>query len=145
VYTFHFQRSDLEGVSIFLGYSAFAILVVCIFRMTAARSLRPADSQARASGIVFSLEDGQAWASWYGVDAPARLGSPDEVVPMMEDFPAQVELGKRLQPSLGTRGRAEVFFVAASCQSASTFRREQETSALSRFEAADVNLLAPPP
>jgi hypothetical protein len=105
-YTFHFQRSDLEGLSIFLGYSAFSILFVCLFRMTAARSLRQADSQERASGIVFSLEDGEAWASWYGVDAPVRLGSPDEVVPMMEDFLAQVELGKRLQTSLGTQGRA---------------------------------------
>jgi hypothetical protein len=91
--------------SSFLGYSAFAILVVRLFRMPAARSLRQADSQKRASGIVFRLEDGEAWASWYGVDAPVRLGSPDEAVPMMEDFLARVELGKRLQASVGTQGR----------------------------------------
>lgn len=46
------------------------------------------------SGVVFSVEDGQVWASWYGVDAPVRLGPCDQVVEMMEDFIAQVELGK---------------------------------------------------
>jgi hypothetical protein len=99
-YMFHFQRSEIEGLSTFLGYSVFVVLVIQLFRMTAARSLRQAGAAERASGIVFSLDDGQAWASWYGIDAPVRLGPRDEVVQMMEDFIAQVELGKRLQDSV---------------------------------------------
>jgi hypothetical protein len=96
-YTFHFATSDIAALSTFLGFSAFAIFVVQLFRMTAARSLRQAGAEGRASGIVFSLDDGQAWASWYGVDAPVRLGPRDEVVQMMGDFIAQVELGKQLE------------------------------------------------
>jgi hypothetical protein len=96
-YTFHFQRSEIEGLGTFLGYSGFVILLVRLFRATAARSLRQAGAVERASGIVFSLDDGQAWASWYGVDAPVRLGSRDEVAHMMKDFIAQVELGKPLE------------------------------------------------
>jgi K+-sensing histidine kinase KdpD len=79
-YTFHFQRSEIEGLGIFLFYSACVILVVRLFRATARRSLRQAGAQERASGIVFSLDEGQAWASWYGIDAPVRLGPQDEVV-----------------------------------------------------------------
>jgi hypothetical protein len=101
-YTFHFQRSEIEGLGTFLFYSAFVILVVRLFRATAARLLRQAGAQERASGIVFSLDDEQAWASWYGIDAPVRLGPEDEVVQMMEDFIAQVELGKKLQLSICT-------------------------------------------
>ena len=104
-YIFHLQRSQIEGLVTFLGYSALIILVVQLFRMTAARSLRQAGAKERASGIVFSDADGQAWASWYGIDAPVRLGSRDEVVPMMKDFIAQVELGNRLQAGLDTRAR----------------------------------------
>jgi hypothetical protein len=96
-YTFHFATSDIAALSTFLGFSAFAILVVQLFRITAARSLRQAGAEARASGIVFSLDSGQAWASWYGIDAPVRLGPEDEVVQMMEDFIAQAELGRQLK------------------------------------------------
>jgi hypothetical protein len=98
-YGFHFERSEIEGLATFLGYSAFVILVVRLFRATAARSLRQAGARERVSGIVFSLDEGQAWASWYGIDAPVRLGPQDEVVQMMEDFIAQVELGKQLKES----------------------------------------------
>jgi len=47
-------------------------------------------------GIVFSLEQDQVWASWYGQGAPVRLGSRRKVADMMEDFLAQEELAKRL-------------------------------------------------
>lgn len=96
-YNFRLETSELGVLSVFLGYSAFVIAVVELFRMRAARSLRQAGAEERMSGIVFSLDDGQAWASWYGIDAPVRLGPRDEVVKMMEDFIAQVELGKRLE------------------------------------------------
>lgn len=94
-YAFHLQRPEIEGLGTFLGYSAFAILIVHLFRATAARSLRQAGAKENAKGVVFSLDGGEAWASWYGVDAPVRLGPRDQVVRMMEDFIAQVELGKR--------------------------------------------------
>lgn len=96
-YRFHFSRPEIEGLSTFLGYSAFMISVVWLFRTTAARSLRQAGAQERVSGVVFSLDDGQAWASSYGVDAPVRLGPVEDVIPMMEDFIAQVDVSRRLR------------------------------------------------
>lgn len=96
-YSFHVERSEIEGLSTFLGYSLFVILIVHLFRLTAARSLRQAGAGQRESGVVFSLDRGQAWASWYGIDAPVRLGAAEEVVPMMEDFIAQVNVAKRLR------------------------------------------------
>lgn len=96
-YRFHVQRSEIEGLSTFLGYSVFLIVVVRLFRLTAARSLRQAGAQERVSGVVFSLDEGQAWASWYGVDAPVRLGPASEVIPMMEDFIAQANVAMRLR------------------------------------------------
>ncbi|MBV1687765.1 hypothetical protein KRR38_08770 [Novosphingobium sp. G106] len=98
-YHFHVQWSEIEPLLVFLTYSAFVILVVQFFRLTAARSLRQAGARERMSGIVFSLDGGQAWASWYGVDAPVRLGPPDEVVEMMKDFIAQMELAKHFPVS----------------------------------------------
>ena len=47
-------------------------------------------------GIVFSLDDGKVWASWYGQGPPVLLGSQKKVSGMMEDFLAQEEVGKRL-------------------------------------------------
>jgi hypothetical protein len=102
-YEFHVGSGEIEWMLTFLAYSAFAILVVQLFRRTAARSLRQAGAKEHAGGIVFSLDGGQAWASWYGIDAPVRLGPRDEVVRMMEDFIAQVEVGRRLQASVETK------------------------------------------
>ena len=51
----------------------------------------------RTGGIVFSLEDGEAWVSWYGKRSAVRLGTQEEVTEMMQDFIAQVELAKRLR------------------------------------------------
>ena len=47
-------------------------------------------------GIVFSLEKGQVWASWYGQGPPVLLGSQRKVGEMMKDFLAQEELARRL-------------------------------------------------
>ena len=46
-------------------------------------------------GVIFSLEKGQVWASWYGQAAPVRLGTRREVSYMMEDFLAQEQVAKR--------------------------------------------------
>ncbi len=50
-----------------------------------------------SDGIVFSLEKGEVWASWYGSGLPVRLGDRNRVETMMADFLAQSELGKRLE------------------------------------------------
>ena len=47
-------------------------------------------------GVIFSLQDGQAWASWPTAGFHLRLGPRDDVAEMMKDFVAQVEMGKRL-------------------------------------------------
>ena len=47
-------------------------------------------------GVVFSLERGEVWASWYGQGPPVLLGSQRKVSEMMQDFLAQEELAKRL-------------------------------------------------
>lgn len=47
-------------------------------------------------GIVFSLEDDQVWATWYGKGPPVLLGSEAKVSSMMKDFLAQLAVGKRL-------------------------------------------------
>lgn len=85
----------LSAAGIFLASSAVIIIIV-----TAIRHIF-ADLQARragpsGSGIIFSLEKGEVWASWHGSGPPLRLGSQDRVESMMEDFLAQGELGKRL-------------------------------------------------
>ena len=46
-------------------------------------------------GVIFSLEKGQVWASWYGQAAPVRLGARTEVSRMMVDFLAQEQVAKR--------------------------------------------------
>src|SRR5436190_1923537 len=46
--------------------------------------------------IVFSLENDEVWASWYGEGPPLRLGSQQRVSRMMKDFLRQEEVGKRL-------------------------------------------------
>lgn len=85
----------ISSSQIFLAASAGMILLAGIIR----RSLRSAHvpgADESAGGIVFSLEDGEVWASWYGQGHPVLLGSEPKVAEMMEDFLAQVEVGKRL-------------------------------------------------
>jgi len=96
-YRFHFTRAEFEGIGTYVAYSVFMIAVIRLFRGAAARSLRQAGAKSNGKGVVFSLDRGEAWASWYGVDAPVRLGPRDQVVHMMEDFIKQVELGKKFE------------------------------------------------
>ncbi len=86
----------LSGAAIFLASSAMMIgVVLLIRRVFAATQIRGIDESA--GGVVFSLEKGQVWASWYGSGPPVPLGSQGRVSAMMQDFLAQVELGKRLK------------------------------------------------
>jgi len=102
-YKFHFTRAEIEGIGTYVAYSAFLITVVGLFRAAASRSLRQAGAKGNEKGVVFSLDGGEAWASWYGVEAPVRLGPRDQVVQMMEDFIKQVELGKKFERNGSTR------------------------------------------
>ena len=76
----------------FLAASAMVISLLAALRTGPDK--RPAHEQPR--GIIFSLEQGQVWASWLGGAPPVNLGSAERVGEMMEDFLAQVAVGKRL-------------------------------------------------
>ena len=85
----------VSGASIFLGSSALIIGTVVLIRraILALENRGPDESNG---GIVFSLEQEQVYASWYGRGPPVLLGSRHRVKSMMEDFLAQEELAKRL-------------------------------------------------
>lgn len=95
-YRFHGGEMEMTILTSFLLYSFIVIGLVHLARRLARQSLRHAGAEERSGGIVFSSEDGDAWASWYGTDPPIRLGPEEEVARMMKDFLAQLELGKRL-------------------------------------------------
>jgi hypothetical protein len=92
---FHTQPCFLPSAGIFLGSSALMIAVPVVARRVFAAMKNPGADES-AGGIVFSLEKGEVWASWYGHGAPMRLGTQKRVSEMMTDFLAQVELGERL-------------------------------------------------
>lgn len=94
-YHFHTGVSEVVGLATFLVYSLLIVGFVGSVRSMARRAIPKGDSEADGKGIVFSSEAGEAWASWYGLDAKVRLGPEREVASMMEDFLAQVELAKR--------------------------------------------------
>ena len=85
----------ISSAAIFLGASAVMIGIALLIRhVLAAMQSRGADESM--GGVVFSLEKGEVWASWYGQGPPVLLGSQRKVSEMMQDFLAQEELGKRL-------------------------------------------------
>ena len=77
-----------------LASSAMIGVAVLLRHVIAAMQKRGADESL--GGVVFSLEKGEVWASWYGQGPPVLLGSQRKVSEMMEDFLAQLEVGKRL-------------------------------------------------
>lgn len=88
----------LTSAGIFLASSAVMIVAAAIVRKVIA-SLQGRGEDESAGGIIFSLERGVVWASWYGQCAPMRLGSSRRVSEMMKDFLAQEELARRLNGS----------------------------------------------
>ena len=91
----HEMDCFLPAATLFLVSSALMIIfAVMVRRLISAIHNRGADESE--GGIVFSLEKGEVWASWYGQGPPVRLGSQRKVSEMMQDFLAQVEIGKRL-------------------------------------------------
>ena len=88
--------ADIFGAVILLATSAMMIGLVVAGRTIVENSLRPARPNGIPASVVFSLQDGQAWASWHESHSWVRLGPEEDVAEMMEDFLAQRELGKRL-------------------------------------------------
>ena len=84
-----------SAAGVFLASSSVIIAVVTLIQRTIA-DLQTDRAEPSGSGIIFSLEKGEVWASWHGSGPPMRLGSQERVEAMMEDFLAQGELGKRL-------------------------------------------------
>ena len=84
--------ADVFGVVTFLVGSSLIVALVHAIRTAFDDLVGPTGS----FGVFFSLEKGQAWASWPKAGFHLRLGPPDDVTEMMKDFIAQVELGKRL-------------------------------------------------
>jgi len=83
----------ISGAAIFLASSAAMIGIVLLVREVIAAIQHRGEHEG---GVVFSLQGGQVWASWYDQGPPVRLGTEGNVSAMMQDFLAQVELGKRL-------------------------------------------------
>ncbi|QIK95970.1 DUF4118 domain-containing protein [Sphingomonas sp. HDW15A] len=92
-----FNVIQVIGMCIFATSAFLVIALVEAVRTIVENSLRPARPDSSFSApVVFSLEGGQAWASWYGSHSWVRLGPEDEVAEMMRDFLAQRELADRL-------------------------------------------------
>jgi len=88
-----FSASDLIGVPVFLGSSALIIGVARAMKSLVHERYSP---DAASDKVIFSEEKGHAWAHWRGDRPSLPLGPHEEVAEMMEDYLAQVELGKRL-------------------------------------------------
>ena len=88
----------LEGPTHMLGDLGFLVVSALIIALV--QAIRTAFDDLVGpigdGGIIFSLKDGQAWASWPTAGYHLRLGPQDDVAEMMKDFVAQVEIGKRL-------------------------------------------------
>lgn len=104
----------LDGASALFGSGLFMISSALIIGLVYAAGRATADSAAArqacedSGGLIFSLEAGQAWASWSGASSPVRLGSQHEVADRMEEFLAQLEVGRRLSRHCGiARSSAE--------------------------------------
>ena len=84
--------TDMLGDLGFLVVSALMIALVQAIRTAFEDLIGPTTD----NGVFFSLQNEQVWASWPTAGFHLRLGPQDDVVEMMKDFVAQVELGKRL-------------------------------------------------
>jgi len=88
--------TDVFGMVIFLLTATLIIFLVEAARSALAARPRPIPCGRNETGLIFSLEEGQALLSWSGSNQPLRLGPESEVSEMMRDFLAQLEVGRRL-------------------------------------------------
>jgi hypothetical protein len=98
------EPTDVFGVVVFLVGTALIIGLVHAIRTAFEDLVGP----TAAGGVMFSLKDGQAWASWPTAGFHLSLGPRDDVAEMMKDFVAQVELGKRLAEEAGPGAQKNV-------------------------------------
>src|SRR4029453_3426848 len=105
-YQLGFGAYELVGFSIFLVSAVLIIALSKAARVIVESSLRPVRPDWIAAPVVFSLEGGQAWASWYGSHSWVRLGPEREVAEMMRDFLAQRELAERLDRKFAEKSSA---------------------------------------
>jgi hypothetical protein len=103
-YTIDFDPIELIGFAVFAVSAILIIGLVESVRTIVDNSLRPARPEGFSTPVVFSLERGQAWASWYGSHSWVRLGPDEEVAEMMRDFLAQRELGKKFDQAIAAAG-----------------------------------------
>jgi len=91
-------ESPMDSFGDISSLISFALIIGCVwlFRKVIAQQTGRRIKAESESGIIFSLENGVALASWPGAGAPVRMGPEDEVAEMMQDFLAQRELAKRL-------------------------------------------------
>lgn len=85
----------LSSAGIFLTASAAMISFVAVIRHIFI-SIQRSGADETAGGVLFSLDQGKVWASWYGRGPRVLLGSRERVSGMMADFLAQEEVAKRL-------------------------------------------------
>ena len=90
------EGGEVWGMALYVLYCVAVIAAVELTRRTFARHSRYSSPNESSSGIIFSVEQGQAWASWPGNPLPVRLGPAPEVTTMMQDFILQAELAHRL-------------------------------------------------
>lgn len=95
------HSSDAWRAVVFLGVGLAITGSVEMIRRTISRFARLPNPNEYSSGVIFSLEKGQAWASWPGQAVPVRLGPQQEVAAMMGDFLNQIEVGQRLDRRAG--------------------------------------------
>ena len=84
--------SAVFGFMLFLASSALVIAIVRAVWIAFRDLVGPTSD----GGVIFSLKDGEAWASWPMAGFHLRLGPEEAVAFMMSDFLAQRELAKRL-------------------------------------------------
>ena len=100
----HAVAAHVWGSGVFLAIGAAIIVSVELMRRTVAHFARLSNPNEYSSGIIFSLEAGQAWASWPGQPVPVRLGPEQEVAAMMKDFLGQIATARRLGHWAGAAG-----------------------------------------
>jgi hypothetical protein len=75
----------IPAAAMFLGAAAVMIGVMVLIR-GAVRSTAGRAAAEPSSGLHFSLDRGEVWASWHGAGRPVRLGAQRSVSKKMEDF-----------------------------------------------------------
>lgn len=84
----HVMACFLPAATIFLGASAAMIGITVLIR-SVVRATERSVLEEPSSGLRFSLDRGEVWASWHGTGRPVRLGTQRNVSETMEDFLAK--------------------------------------------------------